>query len=104
MRPKHTNESLRILRVLDKRLAEATWLAGDDYTIADIATFPWTRTSAARGIDMTQFPNVVRWHAAMEARPGVQRGLDLMKDLQRRKPMTDEEKEVLFGKKQFEAR
>jgi GST-like protein len=53
---------------------------------------------------MTQFPNVTRWHEAMEARPGVQRGLDVMKAEQQRKPMTDAEKEVLFGKKQFEKR
>lgn len=101
---RYTNEALRILRVLDKRLADAPWLAGPEMTIADIATFPWTRTSAGRDIDMAAFPNVSRWHAAMEARPGVQRGLDVMKDQQRRKPMTDEEKEILFGKKQFETR
>lgn len=101
---RYTNEALRILRVLDKRLSENTWLAGDEYTIADIATFPWTRTSEGRGIDMSAFPNVSRWHAAMQERPGVQRGLDVMKEQQRRKPMTDEEKEVLFGKKQFEQR
>jgi GST-like protein len=101
---RYTNEALRILRVLDKRLAESTWLAGSEYTIADIATFPWTRTSAGRGIDMTAFPNVTRWHAAMEARPAVRRGLDVMRDKQRRTPMTDEEKENLFGRRQFEAR
>jgi GST-like protein len=101
---RYTKESLRILGVLDKRLAESEWLAGNEYTIADIATFPWTRTSEGRGIDMTAFPNVSRWHAAMEARPGVQRGLDVMKEQQRRTPMTEEEKEVLFGKKQFEKR
>ena len=53
---------------------------------------------------MSALPNVSRWHAALEARPGVQRGLDVMKDQQRRKPMTEEEREVLFGKKQFEVR
>ncbi len=101
---RYTNEINRILRVLDKRLAEAEWLAGSEYTVADIATFPWTRGSAARGVDMTLLPNVSRWHAAMEARPGVKRGLDVMSEQQRRKPMTDEEREILFGKKQFEAR
>jgi GST-like protein len=102
---RYTNEALRILGVLDKRLAESAWLAGDEYTIADIATFPWTRTSEGRSIDMSAFPNVSRWHAAMQARPGVQRGLDVMKEQQRRQPtVTDEEREVLFGKKQFEKR
>jgi GST-like protein len=101
---RYTKETLRILGVLDKRLGESPWLAGPEYTIADIATFPWTRTSEGRGIDMGAFPNLTRWHAAMEARPGVQRGLAVMKEQQSRKPMTDEEKEVLFGKKQFEKR
>lgn len=101
---RYTNEATRILRVLDKRLGESEWLAGSEYSVADIATFPWTRTSESRGIDTTAFPNLTRWHDAMKARPAVQRGLDVMKENQRTKPMTDEEKEVLFGKKQFEAR
>jgi len=101
---RYGNESLRILRVLDKRLGENEWLAGGEYSIADIATFPWTRTSAGRGIDMSALPNVTRWHEAMLARPAVHRGLEVMKDKQRTKPMTEEEKEILFGKKQLEAR
>jgi GST-like protein len=101
---RYTNEINRILRVLDKRLGEAEWLAGSEYSIADIATFPWTRGSAQRGVDMSALPNVSRWHAALEARPGVQRGLEVMKEQQRRTPMTDEQREVLFGKKQFEQR
>jgi GSH-dependent disulfide-bond oxidoreductase len=101
---RYTNETLRILRVLEKRLADAPFLAGDEYSIADIATYPWTRLSAMRGVDMSTLPNVSRWHAAIEARPGVQRGMDVMKEQQQRKPMTDAEREVLFGKKQFERR
>jgi GST-like protein len=101
---RYTNEINRLLRVLDKRLGEAEWLAGSEYSIADIATFPWTRGAPQRGVDMSALPNVSRWHAALEARPGVQRGLDVMKNEQQRKPLTAEEKEILFGKKQFEAR
>ena len=101
---RYTNESERILRVLDKRLGEVTWLAGDEYSIADIATFPWTRTAEGRGIDMSALPHVVRWHRAMEARPAVQRGLAVLSDRQRKKSMTDAERDVLFGGKQFEKR
>lgn len=101
---RYGNESRRILRVLDKRLEENVWLAGSEYSMADIATFPWTRTSEGRGIDLSAFPSVTRWHEAMLARPAVQRGLEVMKDKQRKAPMTEEEKEILFGKKQFEAR
>ena len=101
---RYENESKRILGVLDKRLGEATWLAGAEYSIADIATFPWTRTAAGRGIDMSAFPNVMRWHAAIESRPAVRRGLDVLRQQQRRKPMTDAERQVLFGARQFEKR
>jgi GST-like protein len=101
---RYTNEVLRILRVLDKRLAENAWLGGAEYSIADIATFPWTRTAPGRGIDMTAFPNVARWHAAIEARPAVQRGLQVLDEKQRKQAVTDEEREVLFGKRQFEQR
>ena len=101
---RYTKEITRLLGVLEKRLAEAEWLAGSEYSIADIATYPWTRGAAARGVDMTAFPSVTRWHEAMAARPGVQRGLDVMKEQQQRKPLTDEEREILFGKKQFERR
>lgn len=101
---RYTSEINRILRVLEKRLGEAEWLAGSEYSIADIASFPWTRGAAQRGVDMAALPNVSRWHSALEARPAVQRGLDVMKDQQRSGPMTDDEKEVLFGKMQFEQR
>jgi GST-like protein len=80
---RYKNEEIRILRVLDRRLGESPWLAGPEYTIADIATFTWTRTSAGRGLDMAAFPNLTRWHAAMDARPGVQRGLGVMKSRER---------------------
>ena len=73
---RYTNEMNRILRVLDKRLAKAEWLAGNEYSIADIATFPWTRLSPQRGVDMSALPNVSRWHGSLEGRPGVQRRLD----------------------------
>ena len=101
---RYDNEVARLARVLDKRLGHATWLAGTEYSMADIATFPWTRHLPSRGLDMTALPHLSRWHAAMEARPGVQRGLDVMKEQQQRRALTDAEKEVLFGKKQFEKR
>ena len=102
---RYAKEVSRILRVLDKRLAEAEWLSGNDYSVADIATFPWTRSAAARGVDMKALPHVSRWHAALEARPGVRRGLDVMREQQQdRIAMSDAEREVLFGNKQFEAR
>jgi GST-like protein len=101
---RYGNEVKRLHRVLEKRLAESAYLAGAEYSIADIATFPWIRNADRRGIDLAEFPGVKRWHDAIAARPAVQRGVAVLSDNQRNRPMTDEEREVLFGKTQFAAR
>lgn len=101
---RYTNEVKRLHRVLDKRLGEAAYLAGADYSMADICTFPWIRNPDRRGIDLGDYPNVKRWHDVIAARPAVQRGVQVLSENQRRGPMTDAEKEQLFGKTQFTAR
>jgi GST-like protein len=101
---RYANEVTRLHRVLDKRLSEAEWLAGGEYSIADIATFPWLRFPERRGIDLAAFPHVKRWFDAIAARPAVQRGVEVLSERQRRGDMTDAEREVLFGKTQFQAR
>ena len=90
--------------MLETRLAEVEYLAGDAFTIADIATFPWVRTPARRNIDFAEFPNVARWHDAIAARPAVVRGLALLGERTRQGPMTQEQRDNLFGKTQFAAR
>lgn len=101
---RYTNEVARLHRVLEKRLAEAAYLGGADYTIADIATFPWVRNADRRGIDLAAYPNVQRWHDAIAARPAVVRGVAVLAENQRRGQMTDAERDVMFGKTQFAAR
>ena len=101
---RYTNEVKRLHRVLDKRLSEAEYLAGRDYSMADIITFPWIRNPDRRGIDLADYPNVQRWHDAIAARPAVQRGVAVLAEHQRRGQMTDAEREVMFGKTQFAAR
>lgn len=101
---RYTNEVARLHRVLDKRLSEAAYLAGDEYSIADIATFPWIRNPDRRNIDLSVYPHVKRWHAAIAARPAVQRGVEVLSENQRKGVMTDAEKEVMFGKTQFAVR
>ncbi len=101
---RYTNEVQRLHRVLDKRLSQAEYLGGADYTLADIATFPWIRMPERRGIDLAQFPNVKRWHDAIAARPAVQRGVQVLADRQRKGDMTDKERENMFGATQFQAR
>ncbi|UFN51046.1 glutathione S-transferase N-terminal domain-containing protein [Roseomonas sp. OT10] len=101
---RYASEVKRLHRVLEKRLSEAEYLAGAAYSIADIATFPWIRNPERRGIDLAEFPSVRRWHDAIAARPAVQRGVAVLSENQRNAPMTDAEREVLFGKTQFAAR
>jgi GSH-dependent disulfide-bond oxidoreductase len=101
---RYTNEVKRLHRVMEIRLGEAPYLAGEEYSIADIATFPWVRNPDRRGIDFADYPNVRRWHDTIAARPAVQRGVAVLADNQRRGQMTDKERENLFGATQFAKR
>ena len=98
---RYANEVKRLHGVLDKRLAEGAWLAGDDYSIADIATYPWLRFPERRNIDFNDYPNVKRWFEAIDARPAVRRGVSVLAEHQRQGTMTDQEREILFGQTQF---
>jgi GST-like protein len=68
------DEAARLYRVLDQRLGEAEFLAGADYSIADIATWPWVAAHPFQGIDIDRYTNVRRWYDTIAARPAVQRG------------------------------
>lgn len=99
---RYTNEAKRLYGVMDRRLGEAEFFAGE-YSIADIAVFPWTRSHANQGIDLADYPNVARWFEVVAARPAVQRGLTVLAD--RRKPqMSDKDKATLFGSAQYQKR
>jgi GST-like protein len=72
---RYTAEADRLYGVMDARLAEAAFFAGDSYTIADIAIYPWLQRWDWQGIDLEEFPNVRRWMAEVGARPAVQKGM-----------------------------
>lgn len=74
---RYTREAERLYGVLDKRLADHEWLAGGQYSIADIATYPWLARHAWQGIELAAFPNVRRWFDTIAARPAVQRGMEI---------------------------
>jgi GSH-dependent disulfide-bond oxidoreductase len=101
---RYTNEVKRLHRVLEHRLKEMHWLAGDEYSMADIITFPWIRGAERRNIDLAEYPAVKRWHDEIAARPAVQRGVAVLAEHQRRGSMTEAERENLFGNTQFVAR
>ena len=71
---RYTNEVARLHRVLDKRLSEAAFLA-DEYSIADIATYPWVARHEWHRVDLAAFPNVRRWYDTIGRRPAVARGM-----------------------------
>ncbi|MBP0593232.1 glutathione S-transferase N-terminal domain-containing protein [Paraburkholderia sp. LEh10] len=97
---RYTNEAKRLYGVMDTALGKTRYLAGNDYTIADIATFPWTRSWQNQGLQIDEFPNVKRWHEEIAARPAVQRGVEVLASA--RVPLMDEKaKEVLFGATQY---
>jgi glutathione S-transferase/GST-like protein len=70
---RYQREVRRLFEVLDRRLGQAEWLAGD-YSIADIANWSWTHTHEWSGVDASGLDHLARWDAAMRARPAVQRG------------------------------
>ncbi len=102
---RYTSEATRLYRVLDTRLGEAEYLAGE-YSIADMAVYPWLRPYKWQGQHIAAWPNLQRWYNAVRERPAVQRGLAVLQqraDKNREKPSEDSW-DVLFGKGQFEAR
>lgn len=100
---RYSRESARLYGVLDRQLAATEFVAGKEYSIADIAIFPWTRSHANQGIDLAEFPHVRRWIGQVASRPAVQRGVQVLAD--RRKPLTGSDAySNLFGDIQFQRR
>ena len=77
---RYQGEGRRLFTVLDGQLARTEYLAGADYSIADIATWCWTRTASWSGIDTDGLPHLSRWHAAIAARPAARRGITIPED------------------------
>jgi GST-like protein len=100
---RYTNEAQRLYGVMNKRLAKSKYLGGAEYSIADIAVFPWLRSWKNQGINWNDFPHLKGWFDEVAARPAVVRGVEVLADL--RKPITgDRERDVLFGNTQYKLR
>ncbi|MEY2685893.1 MAG: hypothetical protein RL375_91 [Pseudomonadota bacterium] len=97
---RYTNEARRLYGVMNKRLANSRYLGGKQYSIADMAVFPWLRSWKNQGIDWVDYPHLKGWFDEIGHRPAVQRGCEVLADL--RKPITDDKaREVLFGATQY---
>ncbi len=99
---RYTNESRRLLDVMDRRLGQSPYLA-TDYSIADIATYPWVVGTRREPEQLESRPNFKRWLEAISERPAVKRGLAVMADLPQQ-PLDDKARSILYGAKQFERR
>ncbi|MFP4099942.1 glutathione S-transferase N-terminal domain-containing protein [Coleofasciculus sp.] len=99
---RYTNEATRLYRVLDKQLSQVEYVAGD-YSIADIAIFPWIVPHEKQGQNLADYPNLQRWFDAINQRPAVQRGLALLSE-KRVSNMDEKAREALFGSRQLDQR
>lgn len=95
---RYRDETARLYGVLNRQLGKTgAYIAGDDYSIADIACFPWTMTHKAQGFTLDDYPNIKRWYAAVRARPQVQAGLALGKFV--KEPFDEESRKNMFGQR-----
>ncbi len=95
---RYVKETSRLYGVLDKRLEGREYIVGDQYTIADVACYPWI-IPERQGQDIDEFPNLKRWHAQIRARPATARAYARVKEVnpQAGRPHTEAERKVLFG-------
>ena len=100
---RYHNVCKQLYGVMDRRLGESEYLAGSNYSIADVATFPWTmpKQQEMHRIDITQYPNVKRWTETVAMRPAVQRGIAVMAEDMKVGNPTQETYNNMFGAKQF---
>jgi GST-like protein len=97
---RYCGETIRLYGLMNEVLGTRDFLAGANYSIADMATYPWCAPIVRdlHAIDINDFPNVKRWAGAIESRPAVQRGMALMSDVMKIGDPDDATREALFGK------
>lgn len=100
---RYTNEAKRLYGVMNRRLAQSSYIGGDSYSIADMAIFPWLRSWQNQGIDWGDYPHLKGWFDEIAARPAVQRGVEVLAD-QRRPLMDEKARQQLFGSDQYRRR
>jgi len=100
---RYTKEAGRLYGVVDRRLADRPFIAGD-YSIADMAIFPWLRSWERQGVNIADYPNLKRWFDTIAGRPAVERGVKVLSDLSRTGPMDEKQREILFGATQYAKR
>ena len=98
---RYRTETLRLYGVLDRRLAESAHVGGADYSIADMACFPWVQTWKAQGVPLADYRHVQAWYDRLKERPGLRAGMAVGRDRLNRRPAADAEtRRILFGIKE----
>jgi GST-like protein len=95
---RYTNEATRLYEIMDQRLSETDYFAGGEYSIADMAIYPWLVSHERQGQRLEDFPNLARWYENIATRPAVERALEVGSEL--RRPITDldeKARDALFG-------
>ena len=93
---------LRLYELLNTRLGQTKYLGGDEYSIADIATFPWTRNHAAQGVKIDALPNFKRWFEEVSARPAVKTMIAKQNDIKSsRETASDDNKDRFFNRGKY---
>lgn len=96
---RYTNEAVRLYGVMDRRLSEVEHFVGE-YSIADMAIYPWVASHGRQGQSMSDYPNLKRWYERLGERPALQRAMEVGEELRRPIEDLDEEaRDVLFGGK-----
>jgi len=102
---RYRNEANRLYGVLDKQLEANEWIAGDEYTIADMSIMPWLRFPERQGVNIDEHPHLKKWRDKIAGRPAVKKALEVLAERRRPTPsFTKEQAEVLFGATQYARR
>lgn len=94
---RYVKETGRLYAVLDKRLADRPFIAGDDYSIADMACYPWIVPHERQRQNLADFPHLARWFEAIRQRPATVRAYALAEQINKPAPLDEAAKQVLFG-------
>jgi GST-like protein len=99
---RHQTEVKRLYEVMEKRLGQSPYLGGDEYSIADIATFPWTRNHDVQGVKWEDHPNLARWFKAIDERPAVKAALAKVGVIKsNRDTASDDQKDRFFNRGRY---
>jgi GST-like protein len=97
---RYTNEAKRLYGVMNKRLGQSRYIGGAEYSVADIAIWPWLRSWKNQGVDMADYPHLKGWFDEIDKRPAVRRGVKVLSDQWR--ALTDSQaRDALFGQRQY---